>query len=166
MRLVSRDCVKLEFGEVLYAEYKALEKGDKKRAKYFSNLKKSIIDSRKNKFDSYDDAYIDITEPSFQSLGFNILEMEIRRETTLNAFVIASYEGDYMMVEKIKPYLKKYSCLYGEIDADVREYILDNGISICEYLRNQEEKICDEEQKGNKVNKIFPPHQPRQPLGK
>ena len=167
MKLVSRDCVRIRFTDTFVEEMAAYGRGNQRQANYFNELRLKMMNSRESKFDPYEDVYIDITEPNFQELGFNVLEMEVASETILNAFVIASYEGNYMMVEKIKPYLKKYSCLYGEIDADVREYILDNGISICEYLRNQEENVYASEgnEPSDKVHKIFPPHQPRQPLG-
>ena len=99
--------------------------------------------SRKSKFDSYKDMYIDITEPSFQALGFDILEMEITNETILEAFVIAAFSGNYIMVERIKTYLIENKYLYGQIEADVRDYILDNAISIGKYLNTQEEMVCD-----------------------
>lgn len=149
MRLVSRDCVRISFYDTFTEEMAAYERGNKKQANYFNELRVKMMNSRESKFDSYEDAYINIHEPSFQALGFDISEMEITGETILNAFVIAAYSGNYMMVEKIKPYLKKYSYLYDELPEDAREYILDNGISIEEYLENQDEnEICASE--GNK----------------
>ena len=167
MRLVSRGCVRIRFTDTFAEEMAAYRRGNKSQATYFNELRLKMMNSRESKFDPYEDVYIDITEPNFQELGFNVLEMEVASETILNTFVIAAYEGNYMMVEKIKPYLKKYCYLYGELPEEVREYVLDNSISIGEYLRNQDENVYASEgnEPSDKVHKMFPPHQPRQPLG-
>lgn len=168
MRLVSRDCVGISFYDTFIEEAAADSRGNKKQANFFRELRKEIEDSREGKLASPDEyVYIDITEPSFQKLGFDVSKMEVTRETILNAFVIAAYSDNYIMVGKIKPYLGKDRYLYGELPVDVREYILDNGISIEEYLENQDEnEICASEgDETNKVHKIFPPHQTRLPLG-
>lgn len=154
MKLVSRDCIEMSWCDVLSQIFKAAEENNKKRLTYFGGLHQMLLYSSK-KFGKGKNIYLDINVPSFQSLGFNISEMEITRETILNSFVIASYEENYIMGEKIKPYLEKNSYLYGEIEKDVREYILDNSTSIEEYLGVQDEMTIFDGEDNESSNKVY-----------
>lgn len=163
MRLVSRNYVGLNWSDInKQIDLVRYASGDiaKKRLKYFETLSREWTKAGGSSIPELRTlVHINITEPSFQELRFDILKMSVADETIFNAFVVACYRKNYTMAERIKTYLgaerwKKYvegksfshEALVSEIVEDVREYILANGVSLEELLMGQEKrKIYNEE---------------------
>lgn len=165
MRLVSRYYIALNRQEVLYqmklAGKHISDKTSEKRLNYFKTLYQKMANAGMNSIDRINESvHINVSNPSFRELEFDVLKMEIPKETILNAFVVACYRKNYTMAERIKRYLTViiehfYPVLAGEIEEDVRGYILDNGISIDEFLTSMDLKKIYNESSGIINGTIF-----------
>lgn len=136
MELVNKNYIKMYkfsiFTEMVKAGATEKEQDDKK-VEFFQNLLSVVMNYEKETHQHIEEFYIPIKD-------IDINDIEITRETIVNALIYACDVKDFKMIEEITPYLyvKRYKLIIGN---RITDYILEHGISPDEYIDGEKEKL-------------------------
>ena len=154
MELVNRNYIKVTDRDLFAILLSAMESSNTKRCLYFDRLIRTKLDLALSLRKHIDEVYIDINEPSFKELGFDMMEIPISGESFSKARDKALEKGgDLEIVRKMLPFQFADSIMPSELDEEVLDYILDNSENVIKYGyfydgSDLKYRNPDEEQKG------------------
>lgn len=146
MYLVNKNYIKIDTLDI----FSALANGkDKKMIKFFQKIQGLVFDNKNPnyRYGAYDreGIYISIKDLINKNI-FDISKLEIKSESIMNASMIALYNDDLETAQKLSFYFEKPSYAKEEL-GELADYVLENSMSISEYLYGISECFIYKEKK-------------------
>ena len=129
MELINNHYIKTDEFDIFVEIVKASESGNVYKQKYFQNLIKNILEYEKKSKNYISEIFL----PKNDFTKEEILNVPIKRQTILNAYVFASISGEITLSSEISKFLSKKEILSNELD-NISDYILEHSINIDEYF--------------------------------
>ena len=148
MYLVNKNYIKIDMLDIFSAL--ANEKNEE-MIKFFQKIQGLVFDNKNPDYrnGSYhkEGIYISIKDLINQNM-FDISKLEIKRESIINASIIALYNDELETAQKLSFFFEKNSYTKQEL-GDLVDYVLENSMSILEYLYGISECFIYNEKKNN-----------------
>lgn len=141
MHLANKNYMKITGGR--YGIYMKLASSKGRTAKFWQKMLSIVSEFDKNNYGK--DIYIslnDLIDPTI----FDISKLKIERESILNASLIALYNDELDIAQKLSFFFKKSSYTKEEL-GNLADYVLENSMSISEYLYGISESFIYKENK-------------------
>lgn len=152
MELANNQYIKLNKFDIIKEILKATDEEDNSKTIFFQNLLRTVMDYEKKNKLHIECFYIGINELQNQEF-FKISEIPITRQTLLNAILIAIFNNDIDIAQKITSFIIKKELLPSEL-GDLLDYILNNSIDMKEYIDGEKERFIYNVQE-NKIEKEY-----------
>lgn len=134
MELVNRNYIKVTNPDLFVILLSAMESSNTKRCLYFDRLIRTKLDLALSLRKHIDEVYIDINEPSFKELGFDMMEIPISGESFSKARDKALEKGgDLEIVRKMQQIPFAPTGIPRKLEKEVLDYILDNSENVIKY---------------------------------
>lgn len=133
MHLINKNYIKIDIFDIF--SVLANEK-DINMIKFFQKIQKIVFDNKNPNYRNgayhHEGIYISIKDLINQNI-FDISKLKIERETIINASIIALYNDELETAQKLSFFFEKNSYTKQEL-GDLADYVLENSMSISEYL--------------------------------
>lgn len=153
MHLVSKHYIKLDGKFDIFTEIvKASDNGEKRKLEFFQKLLNIIFDNKNKNYDG--GIYINI-DSLFVPNIFDLDKLQVTRETICNASLIALYNNELDIAQKLSFFFEKDSYNKEELGY-LSTYILEHSMNIEEYLQEpRKEYIYNEDKESIELGYIF-----------
>lgn len=125
---------------------------NKLKKRYFEKIVKTLLEHEKKGSEFVEYIYLPVDSPTIKTL-FDLSQIPITRESIVNVILQATIDNNFEKVKELRPFLLKQETLPSELGS-LLEYVLENNISINEYLNGEWSKIIYNEEE-NKFEKEF-----------
>ena len=150
MERINKQYIKISRISIFSQQIIADEESNKLKKGYFEKITRVLLDYNKKERKFVKEIYIPVDSPTIKTL-FNLSQIPITRESIVNATLQASLDNDFEKIKELQPFLLKSEILPSELGS-LLEYVLENNISINEYLNGEWSKIIYNEEE-NKFEK-------------
>lgn len=146
MHLVNEHYIKLESKFTISTEIvKANDSNDKRKLEFFQKLLNVIFDNENENYNGGIYISIDnLCEPSI----FDLSKLQITRETICNASLIALYNGDLEIAQKLSFFFERSSYTKEDLGY-LSTYVLEHSMSINEYINEPKKEYIYHEDTGS-----------------
>ena len=149
MHLINKNYIKINVADFFHVM--AHEKNPT-IIKFFQKIQQIVMDNKNPAYRNGEyhrkGIYVSISDLINQNI-FDISKLKIARESIINASIIALYNDELDIAQKLSFFLEKSSYVVAEL-GDLADYVLENNMSISEYLYGMPESFIYKENK-NKI---------------
>ena len=150
MERINKQYIKISRLAIYAQQIKAGDEGNELKKIYFNKIIKTLLDYEKKGGAFVEEIYVPANNPKIKTL-FDLSQIPITKESIVNVTIQAALNNDFEKIKELQPFLLKSEILPSELGS-LLEYVLENNISINEYLNGEWSKIIYNEEE-NKFEK-------------
>ena len=151
MELINNHYIKIDKYDIFVGIVKASETKNIYKQEYFKNLIDTLLEYEKESKINISEIFLPVNDFTKEE----ILNIPIKRQTILNAYVFANISGEKVLSAKINKFLSKKEVFSSEL-VNISDYILDHSMNIDEFFDGESIRfIYDDHNKKIKNGYIF-----------